>query len=71
VLLALIAGPLARRISCRVKPGDRLEAGARIGSVRFGARADLYVQRDVVSLLAAPGQRFSAGLTRIGQVMPL
>jgi phosphatidylserine decarboxylase len=71
VLLALIAGPLARRISCRIKVGDRLEAGARIGSVRFGARADLYVQRDAVHLAAAPGQRLVAGLSRIGQVAPL
>lgn len=71
LLITLIAGPLARRISCRVKIGDRLEAGARLGSVRFGARADLYIQRDVVRLLATPGQRLSAGTTRIGQVMPL
>jgi phosphatidylserine decarboxylase len=71
LLIALIAGPLGRRISCRVRLGDRLEAGARIGSMRFGARADLYVQRDVVRLVAVPGQRFCAGITRIGHVMPL
>ncbi len=71
LMLALIAGPLARRITCRVKVGDRLDAGARVGAVRFGARADLYVQRDVVRLLAAPGQHVSAGLSRIGQVVPL
>lgn len=71
VLVTLIAGPIARRISCRVKVGDRLEAGARLGSVRFGARADLYVQRDVVRLGAAHGQRLVAGVTRIGQVVPL
>lgn len=71
LMVALIAGPFARRITCRVKAGERLEAGARIGAVRFGARADLYVQRDVVQLLAAPGQHLSAGLSRIGQVVPL
>jgi phosphatidylserine decarboxylase len=70
LLIALIAGPLARRISCRVKLGDRLDAGARVGSVRFGARADLYVQRDAVHLAAAPGQRLVAGLSRIGEVAP-
>jgi phosphatidylserine decarboxylase len=71
LMVVLIAGPLARRITCRVKAGDRLEAGARIGAVRFGARADLYVQRDVVRLLATPGQHISAGVSRIGQVVPL
>lgn len=71
LLLALIAGPLARRISCRVKLGDRLDPGARVGSVRFGARADLYVQRDAVQLDVAPGQRLVAGVTRIGRVAPL
>jgi len=71
LLLTLIAGPIARRISCRVKLGDRLDAGARIGAVRFGARVDLYIQRDVVRLLATSGQRLTAGITRIGQVLPL
>ncbi|GAB4445531.1 MAG: phosphatidylserine decarboxylase [Chloroflexi bacterium OHK40] len=71
LLIALLAGPLARRISCRVQVGDRLEAGARVGTVRFGARADLYVQRDVVRLFTAPSQRLTAGITRIGEVVPL
>jgi phosphatidylserine decarboxylase len=71
MMVALIAGPLARRITCPLQVGDRLEAGARLGSVRFGARADLFVQRDVVRVLAAPGERLAAGLTRIGQVVPL
>lgn len=71
ILLALIAGPLARRISRRVKVGDRLDAGTRIGSVRFGARADLYVQRDVAHLAMGPGMRLVAGVSRIGAVVPL
>lgn len=71
LLLALIAGPLARRISCRVKVGDRIEAGTRIGSARFGARADLFVQRDAVRLDVATGQRLVAGVSRMGRVVPL
>jgi phosphatidylserine decarboxylase len=71
ILLALIGGPLARRISCRVRVGDRLEAGARIGAVRFGARTDLYVQRDAVHLNTALGQHLTAGVSRIGRVAPL
>ena len=71
LLIALVAGPIGRRLVCRVKTGDRLDAGARLGTARFGARADLYVQRDVVSLNADPGMHLVAGRSRIGSVMPL
>ena len=36
-----IAGILARRIVCRVQPGDTLEKGQRYGLIRFGSRTDL------------------------------
>lgn len=36
-----IAGVLARRIVCRVQPGDVLEKGQRYGLIRFGSRTDL------------------------------
>jgi phosphatidylserine decarboxylase len=36
-----IAGVLARRIVCRVRPGDTLEKGQRYGLIRFGSRTDL------------------------------
>jgi phosphatidylserine decarboxylase len=36
-----IAGVLARRIVCRVRPGDVLEKGQRYGLIRFGSRTDL------------------------------
>jgi phosphatidylserine decarboxylase len=36
-----IAGVLARRIVCRVRPGDTLEKGQRYGMIRFGSRTDL------------------------------
>lgn len=71
ILVALVAGPLGRRIHCRVQAGERVEAGARLGTVRFGARADLYVQRDALHLALGPGQRLVAGVTRIGEVAPL
>lgn len=41
VRFTLIAGLVARRIVCSVAPGDRLEAGQRIGLIRFGSRVDL------------------------------
>ena len=36
-----IAGVLARRIVCRVRPGYTLEKGQRYGLIRFGSRTDL------------------------------
>ena len=36
-----IAGVPARRIVCRVRPGEVLEKGQRYGLIRFGSRTDL------------------------------
>lgn len=71
LLLVQIAGPLARRVVCRVKVGDRIEAGDRISTIRFGARTDLIVQRDSIVPLVSVGQRLSAGVTRIARTIPL
>ncbi len=38
-----VAGLIARRILCYVKPGDRLERGQRYGFIRFGSRVDVYL----------------------------
>jgi phosphatidylserine decarboxylase len=38
-----IAGLIARRILCYVKPGDTLTRGQRYGFIRFGSRVDLYL----------------------------
>jgi phosphatidylserine decarboxylase len=41
-----IAGVLARRIVCRVQPGDVLEKGQRYGLIRFGSRIDLILPQN-------------------------
>jgi phosphatidylserine decarboxylase len=41
-----VAGLVARRILCYVKPGDRLARGQRYGFIRFGSRVDLYLPLD-------------------------
>jgi phosphatidylserine decarboxylase len=38
-----VAGLVARRILCYVKPGDHLARGARYGFIRFGSRVDVYL----------------------------
>jgi phosphatidylserine decarboxylase len=62
--LVQIAGLVARRIVCELKPGQRVRAGERYGLIRFGSRADLYLP-DGVHPLVHPGQRMIAGETVI------
>ncbi|MCC2595052.1 phosphatidylserine decarboxylase [Pusillimonas sp. MFBS29] len=38
-----VAGLVAKRILCYVKPGDELYAGQRYGFIRFGSRVDVYL----------------------------
>ncbi len=38
-----VAGLIARRILCYVKPGETLLRGQRYGSIRFGSRVDVYL----------------------------
>ena len=38
-----IAGLIARRIVCRVEPGDALARGERMGMIKFGSRVDVYL----------------------------
>lgn len=61
-----IAGVLARRIVCRARPGDRLEAGERFGLIRFGSRTDALLPRGVM-LLVRPGDRVRGGETPIAR----
>ncbi len=63
-----VAGYLARRIVCRVRAGDRVFAGARIGLIMFGSRLDHFIPMDY-RLTVAVGDRVRAGETVIGELM--
>jgi phosphatidylserine decarboxylase len=60
-----IAGFLARRIVCGVTQGQRLEAGDRIGIIRFGSRVDLVVGGSA-KIWVKPGDRVKGGVTVVG-----
>ena len=62
-----IAGLVARRIMSFVREGDVVEAGQRIGLIRFGSRVDVYLPEGVAPRVIL-GQRSIAGETILGMV---
>ena len=62
-----IAGWVARRIVCTIKPGQAAMAGERFGHIRFGSRTDLYLPPGA-RLLVAAGQRMIGGETVIAEL---
>lgn len=61
-----IAGVLARRIVCRVKRGEVLARGQRIGLIMFGSRTDLYLPKGC-RVEVTEGQRVKGGETVVGR----
>ena len=69
VTLVQVAGLIARRILCYVKPGDTLHRGQRYGFIRFGSRVDVYLPTDAQPLVA-PGDKVSATTTLLARLAP-
>lgn len=65
VLMVQIAGLLARRIVCRLRRGEVLEAGQRYGMIRLGSRVDIYLPKDV-RLSIKHGDKVWAGISSLG-----
>ncbi len=57
-----IAGLLARRIVCYLRPEQRIDTGEPLGLIKFGSRVDLLVS-DSFEILVRPGQRVREGVT--------
>ena len=67
IAVVQIAGLIARRILCHIKEGDRAEAGARYGLIRFGSRTDVYLPPGVMPLVGE-GQTMIGGETVIAEL---
>ncbi|HEU5471714.1 MAG TPA: phosphatidylserine decarboxylase [Actinophytocola sp.] len=67
VIVVQIAGLVARRIVCEVREGDKVQAGATYGLIRFGSRVDLYLPPGS-RVLVEPGQRTIGGETVIAEL---
>ena len=60
IVFIQIAGLVARRIDCWLKPGERVQRGDRFGMIRFGSRLDIFVPTDS-RLAVNEGQGVKAG----------
>jgi len=65
----LVAGLIARRIVCRVVPGEVLRTGDRVGLIRFGSRVDVWPPPGF-SPQVRSGERVIAGETVIARAAP-
>ena len=55
-----LSGSIARKISCRVQPGDVLQTGQRFGLIYFGSRMDVFLP-PTATLTSTAGMRVIAG----------
>jgi phosphatidylserine decarboxylase len=62
-----IAGLVARRILAFVGEGDAVEAGQRVGLIRFGSRVDVYLPAGTGPRVLL-GQRSIAGETVLAEI---
>jgi phosphatidylserine decarboxylase len=67
VVTRQVVGLLARRVVCRVKPGDMLRPGQRIGLMKFGSRMDVFVPPSATITVAA-GVTVRGGQTVIARL---
>ncbi|MFL6090090.1 MAG: phosphatidylserine decarboxylase [Aeromicrobium sp.] len=61
-----IVGLVARRVVTRIKAGDEIRTGERIGLMKFGSRMDVFLPRSV-ALDVSVGDRVVAGETVIAR----
>jgi len=69
IVVRQVVGVLARRIVCRIVPGQMLQRGERIGLMKFGSRMDVFLPTDA-QILVQPGQQVVAGETVLAHLPP-
>jgi phosphatidylserine decarboxylase len=67
VIVTQIAGMVARRIVSRIKEGQKLERGERIGLIRFGSRVEVFLPIDKIAIIAQKGEKVRCGETPIAR----
>jgi phosphatidylserine decarboxylase len=69
VVVRQVVGILARRIVCRVREGQTIERGERIGLMKFGSRMDVFLPPRA-ELRIAVGEHVTAGETVLAELLP-
>ncbi|PKK84712.1 MAG: phosphatidylserine decarboxylase family protein [candidate division Zixibacteria bacterium HGW-Zixibacteria-1] len=67
IIFKQIAGILARRIECPVKPGQKVTAGEIYGMIHFGSRAEIFLPNNI-EVGVKTGDRVKAGVSIIGRL---
>lgn len=68
IVVKQIAGYVARRAVCRVKPGDTLAQGQRYGIIKFSSRLDIFLPLNT-KVKVKLGDKVKAGETVLGEVI--
>ena len=61
-----IAGAIARRVICWKQAGEKVARGDRVGLIRFGSRADLWLPSEA-QILVKRGQKVKGGESILAQ----
>ena len=69
IVVRQIVGVLARRIVCRTKEGDQVQAGQRFGVMKFGSRIDVFVPASA-EIKIRVGDRVVGAVTVIAGLLP-
>jgi phosphatidylserine decarboxylase len=70
VIVRQLAGKIARRIVCNVSGGDRLEAGQKLGMIKFGSRTDVIVREQAgLEVVARAGQKVHGGSSILARMV--
>jgi phosphatidylserine decarboxylase len=67
-LMVQVAGLVARRIICRLEPGDEVKRGDRFGLICFGSRVDLYLPVEAIAGVQV-GDKVTAGKTVLARML--
>jgi len=68
-LVKQIVGPVARRVVYWTRVNDRVEAGAKLGMMKFGSRLDIYLPGSKVEITTAKGDKVRAGETIVARII--
>ncbi len=71
VIVRQVAGLVARRIVCHLKPGDRMTRGERFGMIKFGSRLELLLPTELADdIRVKVGDKAVAGETILATHAP-